>query len=175
MGAGNHCPQLGSHLPWSSITLCVCVCVSVCVRERVCVCVCVCVVRGQVVILLLEGRRRDWIAESNEQCQPQHKPLFLIIAPLITCERCWNHSEPHFAVRKSYLTELLLLAIKMKREKEGTPRTLVDPGSVITPCPRALLGWSQWAWACLWLLFLKPSFLPLILCLPPHLLNGRLL
>ena len=39
MGAGQHRPQLGSHLPWSSVTVCVCVCVCVVVvvgRESFC-------------------------------------------------------------------------------------------------------------------------------------------
>ena len=64
-----------------------------------CVCVCVCVCGGgggAGVVLLLEGRRLDGRAENNEQCQPQHQTLFLIIALLFTCEGCWNHAEPQF-------------------------------------------------------------------------------
>lgn len=64
----------------------------------------------------------------------------------------------------------------MKKEKESTPRILVDPGSVFVLLstgtvgvghsgPGPASGCSSWS----------PSFLSLIPRLPPHLLNGRLL
>lgn len=68
------------------------------------------------IMLLLEGRRSGWI--ESEQCQPQHYKWGAL-------ESLRTSVLPS---RKPYLTELLLLAIRMKRVKsDGLQGSLWAP------------------------------------------------
>lgn len=89
-------------------------------------CLCVCASFG--VILLLQGRRLNRIAEEAEQCQSQHKTLFLIIAQLITCEGHWNLSEPH--LENSISQRCYNGNQDEESESEGSQGSLWAPGSV---------------------------------------------
>lgn len=85
--------SLGNIIPsWASIFL---------APQYTCVCVCMCC--G--VILLLQGRRLYWPTEENEQCQCQHKTLFLIVAPLIMCKGQQNLFEPQFYPPENHISQ----------------------------------------------------------------------
>lgn len=106
-------PQLGIHLPCSSVYMCC----------------------G--VILLLQGRRLYWPTEENEQCQCQHKTLFLIVAPLIMCKGQRNLFEPQFYPPENHISQSHYPQ-QLRREWKWEPKSSrLAPGSVESVLPGA--------------------------------------
>lgn len=112
-------PQLGIHLPCSSVYMCC----------------------G--IILLLQGRRLYWPTEENEQCQCQHKTLFLIVAPLIMCKGQRNLFEPQFYPPENHISQSHYPQ-QLRREWKWEPKSSrLAPGSVESVLPVRSRGLRQ--------------------------------